>query len=252
MRVCGIIAEYDPFHLGHLHHIRKAREQSGADYVVAVLGCAFSQRGRPCCLQPMTGQNGAAVRRGPGVGHAGQLFLRPGQPLCGRRGGHPEQPGGGQPPELWLRAIGHPLFTANCRLAAPAKPAVYSKAEKALSAGHSFAKAQGMALAPACRKRLKRCSVCQTSSWGSAICWPSDAWTASSSPFPCPGRGTTMPRGRKRFPLPPRCAPPCARGPGLGWRLCIRAGDGCDQGCCRKGTAAFPPCPGFPADWATA
>lgn len=45
MKVCGIIAEYDPFHRGHLYHLGKAREISGADYMVCVLGSAFSQRG---------------------------------------------------------------------------------------------------------------------------------------------------------------------------------------------------------------
>lgn len=45
MRVCGIIAEYDPFHLGHLYHLTQARERAQATYVVAVIGCAFSQRG---------------------------------------------------------------------------------------------------------------------------------------------------------------------------------------------------------------
>ncbi|NLO13351.1 MAG: nucleotidyltransferase family protein [Clostridiales bacterium] len=45
MRVCGIIAEYDPFHLGHRYHMEKARELSGADYIVVALACAFSQRG---------------------------------------------------------------------------------------------------------------------------------------------------------------------------------------------------------------
>lgn len=45
MRVCGIIAEYDPFHLGHRYHMERARELAGADYVVVVLGCTFSQRG---------------------------------------------------------------------------------------------------------------------------------------------------------------------------------------------------------------
>ena len=47
MRVCGIIAEYDPFHLGHAWHLQQAREASGADYVVCVLSTAFTQRGSP-------------------------------------------------------------------------------------------------------------------------------------------------------------------------------------------------------------
>ena len=47
MRVCGIIAEYDPFHKGHAYHLARAREISGADYVVCVQSTAFTQRGTP-------------------------------------------------------------------------------------------------------------------------------------------------------------------------------------------------------------
>ena len=47
MRVCGIIAEYDPFHNGHAYHLLKARELSRADYVLCVLSCGFTQRGMP-------------------------------------------------------------------------------------------------------------------------------------------------------------------------------------------------------------
>ena len=47
MRVCGVIAEYDPFHRGHAWHLARAREASGADYVVCVISSAFTQRGAP-------------------------------------------------------------------------------------------------------------------------------------------------------------------------------------------------------------
>ncbi|NLD52358.1 MAG: nucleotidyltransferase family protein [Clostridiales bacterium] len=47
MRVCGIIAEYDPLHAGHAWHLQQARQLSAADYVVCVLSAAFSQRGMP-------------------------------------------------------------------------------------------------------------------------------------------------------------------------------------------------------------
>ncbi len=47
MRVCGVIAEYDPFHFGHGYHYQQAREAARADYMVCVLGGAFSQRGEP-------------------------------------------------------------------------------------------------------------------------------------------------------------------------------------------------------------
>lgn len=51
MRVCGVIAEYDPFHKGHGYHLRQAREASRADYMVCVLGGAFSQRGEPMLFE---------------------------------------------------------------------------------------------------------------------------------------------------------------------------------------------------------
>lgn len=44
-RVLGIIAEYNPFHNGHLYQIEEAKKQTGADYVVAVISGNFTQRG---------------------------------------------------------------------------------------------------------------------------------------------------------------------------------------------------------------
>ena len=43
----GIVAEYDPFHKGHLYQLQKARELTGADNIVIVLGGDFLQRGTP-------------------------------------------------------------------------------------------------------------------------------------------------------------------------------------------------------------
>lgn len=50
MRVAGIIAEYNPFHNGHAYHLRKAREEIGAEYVVIVLSAPFTQRGEPAIV----------------------------------------------------------------------------------------------------------------------------------------------------------------------------------------------------------
>ena len=50
MKVCGIIAEYDPFHKGHAWQIEQAKEKSGADYIVCVMSCSFTQRGMPAFL----------------------------------------------------------------------------------------------------------------------------------------------------------------------------------------------------------
>ncbi len=45
--VFGIIAEYNPFHNGHLYQIDQVRKNFGADYVVVVMSGDFVQRGAP-------------------------------------------------------------------------------------------------------------------------------------------------------------------------------------------------------------
>lgn len=47
MKVAAIIAEYNPFHNGHLYHIAETRRLTGADYVLAVMSGNFVQRGAP-------------------------------------------------------------------------------------------------------------------------------------------------------------------------------------------------------------
>ncbi len=44
-RIVGIIAEYNPFHNGHIYHIQNTKEQTGADFVVAIMTGNFTQRG---------------------------------------------------------------------------------------------------------------------------------------------------------------------------------------------------------------
>ena len=43
--VLGIIAEYNPFHNGHLYHINESKKQANADYTIAVISGNFVQRG---------------------------------------------------------------------------------------------------------------------------------------------------------------------------------------------------------------
>lgn len=47
MKVCGIIAEYNPFHSGHAYQITEARARSGCDFVIVVMSGDFVQRGAP-------------------------------------------------------------------------------------------------------------------------------------------------------------------------------------------------------------
>lgn len=53
MRVVGVIAEYNPFHLGHAHHLAEARRLANADAVVVVMSSVFTQRGDAAILSPM-------------------------------------------------------------------------------------------------------------------------------------------------------------------------------------------------------
>lgn len=50
MRVLGITAEYDPIHIGHVHHLNESRRMSRADFCVAVMSGDFTQRGEPAML----------------------------------------------------------------------------------------------------------------------------------------------------------------------------------------------------------
>ncbi len=45
MNVTGIIAEYNPLHCGHRHHLTLSRERTGADYLIAVMSGDYVQRG---------------------------------------------------------------------------------------------------------------------------------------------------------------------------------------------------------------
>lgn len=47
MKVNGIIAEYNPFHNGHLFHLTESKRLTGADYTVVVMSGNFVQRGAP-------------------------------------------------------------------------------------------------------------------------------------------------------------------------------------------------------------
>lgn len=44
-KVLGIIAEYNPFHNGHLYHLEKSKELTGSDYSIAIMSGNFTQRG---------------------------------------------------------------------------------------------------------------------------------------------------------------------------------------------------------------
>jgi predicted nucleotidyltransferase len=50
----GIIAEYNPFHNGHLYQLSRARELSGTRAVAIAMSGSFTQRGEPACTDKFT------------------------------------------------------------------------------------------------------------------------------------------------------------------------------------------------------
>ena len=66
MKTVGLITEYNPFHNGHLYHIEKAKELTGADRVIVIMSGDYVQRGTPAVLSKhsrahMALLNGASV-----------------------------------------------------------------------------------------------------------------------------------------------------------------------------------------------
>ncbi len=61
----GIVCEYNPFHNGHLYHIKKTKE-SGADFIVCVMSGNFVQRGE-CAFSDKWTRAEAAIRCGADV-----------------------------------------------------------------------------------------------------------------------------------------------------------------------------------------
>ena len=45
MKAVGIIAEYNPFHLGHLYQINKIKEQFPESIIIAIISTNFTERG---------------------------------------------------------------------------------------------------------------------------------------------------------------------------------------------------------------
>ncbi len=66
MKIAGIIAEYNPFHTGHAHHIAQTRALSGADGIAVMMSGNFVQRGGPSIADKWTRAR-AAVAGGADV-----------------------------------------------------------------------------------------------------------------------------------------------------------------------------------------
>ncbi len=54
MNICGIIAEYNPFHNGHAYHIEQTKKETNCDAVVVIMSGNFIQRGVPALFDKWT------------------------------------------------------------------------------------------------------------------------------------------------------------------------------------------------------
>ena len=54
MNITGIIAEYNPFHLGHKHHLNMARKDTNCQGVICIMSGNFMQRGIPSIIDKFT------------------------------------------------------------------------------------------------------------------------------------------------------------------------------------------------------
>ena len=61
MKICACIAEYNPFHLGHLKHIDYIKTQLNADKLIVVMSGNFTQRGEPAVLNKFTRAKHAVI-----------------------------------------------------------------------------------------------------------------------------------------------------------------------------------------------
>lgn len=63
MKKTAIVAEYNPFHNGHLYQAKIARTETGADAIIAIMSAHFTQRGEPAAFDKWS-RAAAAVEAG--------------------------------------------------------------------------------------------------------------------------------------------------------------------------------------------
>ena len=61
MKICTTVAEYNPFHLGHLKHIDYMKNELGAERIVVLMSGNFTQRGEPAVLNKFTRAKQAVI-----------------------------------------------------------------------------------------------------------------------------------------------------------------------------------------------
>lgn len=149
MRLCGVIAEYNPFHNGHAHQLAEARRRSGCDYLIVCMDGGMTQRGDAALLDKGTRARMALLHGADLVIELPALFaVRPADWFA--RGG-----------VLTLGALGIDVLSFGCEtddleLLTRLKtafhgndPSIEQAVRDRLSAGQSHARARGEAVSEA-------------------------------------------------------------------------------------------------------
>ena len=147
MRVCGIAAEYDPFHKGHLYQLGEARQKSSADYIICVISTAFTQRGMPALFSTsdrarMALLAGADLVLGMPVSYSCAQANRFAMGSIGIL----QSLGVVSHLSFGIEEASLPYLIPTRDLMLKPSPAYSSSLREGLAQGHSFARAQGEAL----------------------------------------------------------------------------------------------------------
>ena len=147
MNTLGIIAEYNPFHNGHLYHLNEAKRQTGARHTVVVMSGNYTQRGEPAICDKWT-RTQMALRHGADLvielpvffaAAASDYFARAAVALLHQSGIVDGLSFGSESGDI------HAIAAAG-QLLAQEPPAFKDALKAALGRGDSFAAARGEAL----------------------------------------------------------------------------------------------------------
>jgi predicted nucleotidyltransferase len=147
MKIAGIIAEYNPFHLGHAYQIQVLRERHGIDAVICAMSGHFMQRGEPAMIHKRT-RTRMALEQGADLvielpalyaTRSAWWFAYGGVSLLHRTGIVTHLAFGAERDAL-------PQLTDTARVLAAEPPAFRAALSHALKSGVSFARAQSQAL----------------------------------------------------------------------------------------------------------
>lgn len=144
--IVGIIAEYNPFHLGHLYHLRQAKAVAKSEIALIVMSGPFTQRGdaalfSPCARAEMALRQGADI-----VFELPTLFSLRQADAFAMGGISLLTQMGCTHVAFGAEANDMPLFEKAAELIMHPSAAFENRIKEVLLTGVSYAKAQGIAL----------------------------------------------------------------------------------------------------------